>query len=107
MGLATTAFGGTLLGVIGYVYQEQANKKLHLWNRLMGGWMQTGHNMKNKFRMARSAFNVLGAASRLHKEMEQGEEGGDTVKHREGIGKESENENENTRRESQDRNEDK
>jgi len=70
--LATTPFGGTLLGVIAYVYLEQGEKRLGFAHSLGAGFGMTemrrkGHVVATKYRVARSAYKTYKQAQSLQK----------------------------------------
>merc|ERR1711879_530912 len=62
--LAANAVGATLLKVIGYVYLEQSQKMLGFKHSVGAGlgftaFKRRGHDMANKYRVAKSAFKTM------------------------------------------------
>ncbi|OQR96407.1 hypothetical protein ACHHYP_15818 [Achlya hypogyna] len=76
--LASTAFGGTLIGVVGYVYEEQALKHLGFKKSLAAGLglknvAKSAHVLATKYRVVTSAFNAYSVARKAGQEMEKAE----------------------------------
>ena len=69
--LSNTAIGGALLGTIGYVYTEQAVKRLGGTSAFFGGFKQQGHIIGNYVRVASSGVKAYGAMTKMQKEEEQ------------------------------------
>uniref|UniRef100_A0A7S2SMW4 J domain-containing protein n=1 Tax=Mucochytrium quahogii TaxID=96639 RepID=A0A7S2SMW4_9STRA len=70
--LSSTPFGGTLLGVVGYVYQEQAEAELGFKHSVgaglgLTGVKRRGHVIANKYRVAKSAYQTYKTAKQMQK----------------------------------------
>jgi len=76
--LCQTAFGGTLVAAIGYLYVEQAEQELGFERSVangigLGAMSRAGHKAATNFRVARSAvrtYQVAKEVERAHKENE-------------------------------------
>ena len=69
--LSNTAIGGALLGTIGYVYHEQAVKRLGGVSAFVGGFRQQGHVIGNYVRVASSGMRTYSTMSKLQQEEEK------------------------------------
>ena len=69
--LSNTAIGGALLGTIGYVYTEQAVKRLGGVGAFVGGFRQQGHVIGNYVRVASSGVRAYSSMSKMQKEEEK------------------------------------
>ena len=65
--LASTPFGATLLAVIGYIYDEQANIRLGIASAAVETVRQQGHMFMNTFRMLRSGAKTYSAVMKMSK----------------------------------------
>ena len=65
--LASTPFGATLLAVIGYIYDEQANIRLGVASAAVETVRQQGHMFMNTFRMLRSGAKTYSAVMKVSK----------------------------------------
>ncbi|KAI8899650.1 X-domain of DnaJ-containing-domain-containing protein [Globomyces pollinis-pini] len=75
--LAATAFGGTLIGVLGYIYQEQAETFLGFKKSVGAGLgfmnlQQSVHNLANKYRILESAVKTYNDVNKAEKESKKG-----------------------------------
>ena len=68
--LASTPFGATLLAVIGYIYDEQANIRLGIASAAVETVRQQGHMFMNTFRMLRSGAKTYSAVMKMSKDEE-------------------------------------
>jgi hypothetical protein len=60
--------GGTLLDIIGYIYQSEAKKKLKSFlglGKLAASLREKGHNISQTWKMAKAAVSVSATSSRL------------------------------------------
>ncbi|KDO19323.1 hypothetical protein SPRG_15525 [Saprolegnia parasitica CBS 223.65] len=76
--LASTAFGGTLIGVVGYVYEEQALKHLGFKKSIAAGLgfknvAKSAHVLATKYRVVSSAVNAYSVARKAGQEMDKAE----------------------------------
>ncbi|OQS03917.1 hypothetical protein THRCLA_03800 [Thraustotheca clavata] len=76
--LASTAFGGTLIGVVGYVYEEQALKHLGFKKSIAAGLglknvAKSAHVLATKYRVVTAAYNAYSVAKKAGQEMEKAE----------------------------------
>ncbi|CEO99976.1 J domain-containing protein [Plasmodiophora brassicae] len=74
--LASTAFGGTLIGVLGYVYEEQAASFLGFQHGVSAGMglasvRKSAHVLATKYRVMTSAFKAYRASRRAQDEEEK------------------------------------
>jgi len=71
--LSKTPIGGALLGVVAYVYEEQAAKQLgfrHSFAAGLGFSGQTTHVLGTQIQVARSVYSAYSAQKKMAKEME-------------------------------------
>jgi len=71
--LSTTPIGAALLGVVAYVYEEQAAGQLGFRHSVAAGLGLTGqttHVMGTQFQVIKSAWNAYSAQKKIAKEME-------------------------------------
>ena len=76
--LAASAFGGSLLGVIGYVYKEQALKTLGFSHSVAAGlgiesFKRRGHVFMTKYKVATSALKTYRVMKKAQRTMKQEE----------------------------------
>ncbi|KAJ3073745.1 hypothetical protein HDU98_000808 [Podochytrium sp. JEL0797] len=74
--LTSTSFGGVLIGVLGYVYAEQAIEFLGFKNSVVAGLglskvQRSTHIMSNQFKVMSSVIKTYTVASKAQKEMEK------------------------------------
>ncbi|KAI8612476.1 X-domain of DnaJ-containing-domain-containing protein [Chytriomyces sp. MP71] len=72
--LTSTKFGGTLIGVLGYVYEEQANMVLGFKSNMAAGLgfgkvAKSAHIMNNQVKVASSVFKSYNVARKAQTEM--------------------------------------
>lgn len=72
--LSKTPIGGALLGVVAYVYEEQAAKILGFRHSIAAGFGFTGqttHVLGTQVNVAKSVYNAYSAQKKMSKEMEK------------------------------------
>ncbi|RHY77618.1 hypothetical protein DYB38_003868 [Aphanomyces astaci] len=74
--LAATAFGGTLIGVVGYVYEEQAHKHLGFRKSVAAGLgfqnvTKSAHVLSTKYKFLSSAVSAYSKYSKAAKKVEE------------------------------------
>ncbi|ETV98080.1 hypothetical protein H310_09364 [Aphanomyces invadans] len=74
--LASTAFGGTLIGVVGYVYEEQAHKHLGFRKSVAAGLglqnvTKSAHVLSTKYKFLSSAVSAYSKYSKAAKKVEE------------------------------------
>ena len=75
--LSATPVGAALLGVVAYVYEEQASAQLgfrHSFAAGLGLTGQTTHVLGTQFQVAKSAYGAYSAQKKMAKDMEGGED---------------------------------
>ncbi|KAF0718351.1 Aste57867_1748 [Aphanomyces stellatus] len=74
--LASTAFGGTLIGVVGYVYEEQAHRHLGFRKNIAAGLglqnvTRSAHVLSTKYRFLTSAVSAYSKYNKAAKKVEE------------------------------------
>ncbi|CAK4726299.1 unnamed protein product [Aphanomyces euteiches] len=74
--LASSAFGGTLIGVVGYVYEEQAHRHLGFRKSVAAGLglqnvTRSAHVLSTKYRFMTSAYSAFSKYNKAAKKVEE------------------------------------